>query len=221
VGDRGTGVRDRAVEEGHPPSRRRVRRALWPAVVGVTWFVVAMVVLFLVLLGVMLAQWSNSPLNLADGFKGLATTCPTKAVIATYGDAVALCDPLGLSGLDQMTVYSLSPPTLVSFGSDGAPVQGEVTTADVGVCTGRNAFVGRSLEGTDFELLFADGSAVIPAPFHARQPQLENLESLGPHRCARGYVSFYTGRGSVPTAVSYQQGALPLVTYRWSAALSG
>jgi hypothetical protein len=187
-------------------------------VVGVTWFVVAMVVLFLVLLGVLLAQWSHSPLNLAGGLKGLPS-CPTKTVTAAYGDAVRLCDPLGLSGLDEMTVYSLSPPTLVSFGSDGAPVQGEVTTADVGVCTGRNAFTD-SFTGTDFELLFSDGSVVIPAPFHARQPELENLKSLGPHRCARGYVSFYTGRGSVPTGISYQELFLP-VTYRWSAALPG
>jgi hypothetical protein len=226
VGDPETGVRDSRVEEGHPPSRRQVRRALWPVVVGATWFVVAMVVLFVVLLGVGLYGWSHSgPItgglgDLSAGLNRLGN-CPTKTVTATYGESIRLCDPLGLSGLDEMTVYSLSPPTLVSVGSDGAPVQGEVTTADVGVCTGRHAFVSRSLDGTDFELLFADGSAVIPAPFHARQPQLENLKSLGPHRCARGYVSFYTGRGSVPTAVSYQQVVLPTVTYRWSAALAG
>lgn len=94
-----------------------------------------------------------------------------------------------------------------------------MTTADVGVCTGASAFTD-SFSGTDFELLFSDGSAVIPAPFHARRPELENLKRLGPHRCARGYVSFYTGRGSVPTGISYQQ-TLPSGTYLWSAGTSG
>lgn len=212
-------IQDRGVEEGDFRPRRRVPRAVWPILVGATWFIVAMVVFLAVIAGVGLYALSHSPAGPKIDLGALAKNCPTKTVTATYGDTVRLCDPLALSGLDEMTVYSLSPPTLVSVGSDGAPVQGEVTTADVGVCTGGSAFTD-SFSGTDFELLFSNGSAVIPAPFHARRPELENLKSLGPHRCARGYVSFYTGRGSIPSGISYRESLSP-VTYLWSTGTSG
>lgn len=142
---------------------------------------------------------------------------PTTVTIA-FGDPVRLSDPYGLSGLEEMTVYPPGPPTLVDFGSDGAPVQGELTFVDVGVCAGTSPYTG-GISYTDFTLfLGAETIGSIPWSFRAKQPDLGNLKSLGPHKCARGYLTFYTGRGSAPTAIAYQPLDLSLATYRWALA---
>jgi hypothetical protein len=163
---------------------------------------------------VFLDQMSRARL-FAPGFpapKGSPTT-----VTVTYGDPVRLSDPFGLSSLEEMTVYPPGPPTLVYFGSDGAPVQGELTSVDVGVCAGASPYTGL-ISYTDFTLfLGADTTGSIPWSFRARQPDLTNVKSLGPHKCARGYLTFYTGRGSAPTAIAYRSG-FSFVTYRWALA---
>ncbi len=208
MGGARSGVQDRAdgyfvpgpPPAGRTPTWRHDRR------VGLVLVAFLMVTLLFIGIGFFVAfqNWGRGP-----AWKGLLPSIKPTTVSATYGTTVRLSD-----GLGQMTVSAPGQPVLVSVGVDGAPVSGELTSFGVTVCSGGIPF-SDSLDATDFNLLFAPDTAIIATSFHAKQPDLEYLEGPGSHKCVRGYVTFYTGRGSVPSGFSYRQ-LFPPVTYRWA-----
>jgi hypothetical protein len=119
------------------------------------------------------------------------------------------------SGIARVTVFSVTAP-FTSQDPTVTPDPGqEFAVADIEECAGPNG----APDGPDTENLelVVGGqtfqSAVIGNP---RSPALDNVSSLTPNQCTRGYLPYEIAAGTTPTGLRYGQGADSFDRYQWN-----
>jgi hypothetical protein len=88
----------------------------------------------------------------------------------------------------------------------------EFAVAQVEVCAGGEGSPAGPTESF-FDLVFSDDTVAGPLPLRARTPALEDIQSLDPKQCRRGYLTFLTDKQKTPVLIRYLPD--PSFIYRW------
>ncbi len=117
------------------------------------------------------------------------------------------------SGIKTVTVFAVIQPVPALSESDVPELGKEFAVADIRVCA-VSAGSQEGLTGSLFNLVFSGGDRVSPSDTAVvKQPNLLDIQGLGPRQCSRGYMTFEIAAGTRPTVVTYEPG--PLLTYEW------
>jgi hypothetical protein len=117
------------------------------------------------------------------------------------------------SDIKSVTVFAVTEPVAAPAGSDLPAAGREFAVVDVRVCAGP-AGSQQGPNGSLFNLVFSGGDRVSPSDTTAAmQPNLLDVQGMGPKECVRGYVTFEIAAGTRPTAVTYMPG--PFRSYEW------
>jgi hypothetical protein len=117
------------------------------------------------------------------------------------------------TGIKTVTVFAAIQPVPALSESDVPELGKEFAVADIRVCA-VSAGSQHGLTGSLFTLVFSGGDRVSPSDTAVvKQPNLLDIQGLGPRQCSRGYMTFEIAAGTRPTAVTYEPG--PLLTYEW------
>jgi Domain of unknown function (DUF4190) len=117
------------------------------------------------------------------------------------------------SGIKTMTVFAVIQPVPAQSESDVPATGKEFAVADIRVCAG-SAGSQEGPTGALFSLVFSGGDRVSPsATAVVKQPNLLDVQGMGPKQCLRGYITFEIATGTRPTLVTYEPG--PFRTYEW------
>jgi hypothetical protein len=116
------------------------------------------------------------------------------------------------SGIKTATVFAVVHPVPAPSQSDVPGTGKEFAVADIRVCAG-SAGTQEGPMGSLFNLVFSGGDRVSPSGTAVKQPNLLDIQGMGPGQCSRGYVAYEIATGTRPTAVTYESG--PFRTYEW------